>query len=136
MKKIQVTINPTEIKSLNYNNNFSKKPGEKFSLQVKSEAAVKLNPNNPVTALVVVNVRVEDPDKCIQIAVETITGITVSTFIDDLEGFIRAKYLPVVIIASNEKIRNVTTTLGMPVRLPNPVFGEGGEMEQPEGLTQ
>lgn len=136
MKKIQVTINPTEIKSLTYNNTFTKKPGEKFSLQVKSEASIKLNPNNPVTALVIVNVRVEDPDKCIQIAVETITGITLNTFIDDLEGFIRSKYLPVVIIASNEKIRNITTTLGMPVRLPNPVFGEGGQMETPEGLTQ
>ena len=135
MKKVQVSINPTEIKSVSYNNNFTKKQGEKFSLQVKSEAAIKLNTTNPVMALVLVNIKVEDPDKCISIAVETITGVTVSTFIDDLEGFIRTKYLPVIIMAANEKIRNLTMSLGMPIRLPNPVFGEG-EAPQTEGLTQ
>lgn len=135
MKKVQVSINPTEIKSVNFNNSFTKKQGEKFSLQVKSEAAIKLNTTNPVMALVIVNIKVEDPDKSIQIAVETITGVTVSTFIDDLEGFIRTKYLPVIIMAANEKIRNLTMSLGMPIRLPNPVFGEG-EVVQSEGLTQ
>lgn len=135
MKKVQVSINPTEIKSVNFNNSFTKKQGEKFSLQVKSEAAIKLNTTNPVMALVIVNIKVEDPDKSIQIAVETITGVTVSTFIDDLEGFIRTKYLPVIIMAANEKIRNLTMSLGMPIRLPNPVFGEGEEV-QSEGLTQ
>lgn len=135
MKKVQVSINPTEIKNVVYNNNFSKKQGEKFSLQVKSEAAIKLNTTNPVMALVLINIKVEDPDKSIQLAVETITGVTVSTFIDDLEGFIRSKYLPVIIMAANEKIRSLTLNLGMPIRLPNPVFGEG-EMPQTEGLTQ
>jgi hypothetical protein len=135
MKKIQVTINPTEIKSVTYNNSFTKKQGERFSLQIKSEAAIKLNPTNPVMALVVLNINVDDPDGCIQINMETITGITVSTFIDDLEGFIRTKYLPIIMMQSNEKVRSLTTTLGMPIRLPNPVFGEG-EAEASEGLTQ
>lgn len=135
MKKIQVTINPTEIKSVTYNNSFTKKQGERFSLQIKSEAAIKLNPTNPVMALVVLNIKVDDPDGCIQINMETITGITVSTFIDDLEGFIRTKYLPIIMMQSNEKVRSLTTTLGMPIRLPNPVFGEG-EAEASEGLTQ
>ena len=71
---------------------------------------------------------------CIDIKVETITGLTVSTFIDDLEGFIRDNYLAVVIMAANEKIRTITTMAGMPVRLPNPVFGKAHI--QPEGLTQ
>ena len=135
MKKIQVTINPTEVKSVNFNNNFTKKQGEKFSLQIKSEVAIKPNPNNPVFAIVMVNIKVEDPDNCIQLAIETITGVTVSTFIDDLEGFIRSKYLPVVIMTANEKVRNITTSLGMPIRLPNPVFGEGEDV-QSSGLTQ
>ena len=135
MKNVQVTINPTEIKSVTYNNSFTKKQGERFSLQIKSEAAIKLNPTNPVMALVVLNIKVDDPDGCIQINMETITGITVSTFIDDLEGFIRTKYLPIIMMQSNEKVRSLTTTLGMPIRLPNPVFGEG-EAEQSEGLTQ
>lgn len=135
MKKIQVTINPTEIKSVNYNNNFTKKQGEQFSLQIKSGAMIKLNPTNPVMALVVLNTKVEDPDNCISITIETITGVTVSTFIDDLEGFIRTKYLPVIIMAANEKLRNLTTSLGIPIRLPNPVFGEGEDVQSAE-LTQ
>lgn len=134
MKDVQVTINPTEIKMFSYNNNFTKRPGEKFQLQVKSNATIRLNTNDPVQALVVVAVAVEDPDNCIDIKVETITGLTVSTFIDDLEGFIRDNYLAVVIMAANEKIRTITTMAGMPVRLPNPVFGKAHI--QPEGLTQ
>ena len=135
MKKIQVTINPTEIKSVTYNNNFSKKQGEKFSLQIKSEASIRLNSTNPVMALVVFNIKAEDPDNCIQINMETITGVTVSTFIDDLEGFIRSKYLPVIMMASNEKIRSLTTTLGMPIRLPSPVLGQPLPINT-EGLPQ
>ena len=77
---------------------------------------------------------VEDPDNCIDIKIETITGVTVSTFIDDLEGFIRDKYLPVVIMAAHEKIRSITTMVGMPIRLPNPVFGQ--PMVKMEGFPQ
>ena len=135
MKKIQVTINPTEIKNVTYNNNFTKKQGEQFSLQIKTEASIRLNPTNPVMALVLLNIKVEDPAGCIQLNIETITGITVSTFIDDLEGFIRTKYLPVIMMSSNEKVRSLTTTLGMPIRLPNPVFGEGEDVES-SGITQ
>ena len=134
MKDVQVTIQPTEIKSLSYNNNFTKKPGEKYQFQVKSNAAIRLNTTNPVAALVVVAVVVEDPDECIAINVETITGITVSTFIDDLEGFIRDKYLPVVLMAAHEKIRTITTMMGMPIRIPNPVFGQ--PLVKMEGFTQ
>lgn len=134
MKNVQVTINPTEIRHIDFTNAFNKKPGEKIALQVKSEATIKLNPNNPVVALVVVTLKVEDPDKTVVFNVETITGITVSTFIDDLEGFIRSTYLPVVIMSSNEKIRSISTNLGMPIKLPNPVFGATNA--KPEGLTQ
>lgn len=85
MKSVEVTINPTEVRSVKYINAFSKKPGEKISLSVKSEASIKLNPTNPVVALVIVKVIVEDPDKCIQMEIETITGVNVSTFIDNLD---------------------------------------------------
>ena len=134
MKNIQVTINPTEIRHIDFTNAFNKRPGEKISLQVKSEATIKLNPSNPVVALVIVNLKVEDPDKSISMNIETITGVTVSTFIDDLEGFIRSAYMPVIIMASNEKVRNVTTNIGFPIKLPNPVFGTSDA--KPEGLTQ
>lgn len=134
MKSVQVTINPTEIRHFDYTNAFNKKPGEQIQLQVKSAVDIKLNPNNPVVALVIINVKVEDPDKCVTMNIETLTGITVSTFIDDLEGFIRATYLPVAIMASNEKVRSATMAVGMPIKLPNPVFG--AEKNTPDELTQ
>ena len=84
MKNVTVTINPTEIRTLSYTNNFTMKPGEKIALNVKSEAAIKPNTTNPVAALVAVKVEVTDPNQCIHMVIETITGVTVSTFIDDI----------------------------------------------------
>lgn len=123
MKDVQVTINPTEVKSVSYNNAFNKKPGEQIKLSVKSEAAIKLNPNNPVAGMVMVKVLVEDPDKCIQMEIETITGVTVSTFIDNLDQYIKERYLPVIIMSANEKVRSISALMGTPVRIPNPKFG-------------
>lgn len=135
MKNVEVTINPTEVRSVKYINAFSKKPGETISLSVKSEASIKLNPTNPVVALVIVKVIVEDPDKCIQMEIETITGVNVSTFIDDLDRFIKEKYLPVIIMSSNEKVRALSAMMGTPIKIPNPRFGAVSEGES-GGLTQ
>ncbi|MBD5156601.1 MAG: hypothetical protein HDT13_03065 [Butyrivibrio sp.] len=135
MKSVEVTINPTEVRSVKYINAFSKKPGEKISLSVKSEASIKLNPTNPVVALVIVKVIVEDPDKCIQMDIETITGVNVSTFIDNLDQFIKEKYLPVIIMSANEKVRAVSAMMGTPIKIPNPRFGAVSESEA-GGLTQ
>ncbi len=137
LKDIQVTINPTEIRSLQYNNAFSKKPGERIQLSVKSEASIKLNPTNPVIAIVGVKVTVEDPDKCIQMEIETITGVTVSTFVDNLDQYIKERYLPVILMSANEKIRSVSAIVGTPIKIPNPRFGNAApESAGPEGLTQ
>lgn len=137
MKNVQVTINPTEIKSINYSNTFSKKPGEKISLSIKSEAQIKLTPNNPVVAIISVNTTVEDPDGCIAMQVETITGVQVSTYIDNLDQFIKRRYLPVIIMAANEKVRNLSAVLGAPIRLPNPNFTtEEAGSDEFVGLTQ
>ena len=68
MKNVTVTINPTEIRSLSYTNNFTMKPGEKIALNVKSEAAIKPNTTNPVAALVAVKVEVTDPNQCIHLS--------------------------------------------------------------------
>ena len=135
MKDVQATINPTEVKMFSYNNNFTKKPGDKFQFQVKTNTTIRLNNNSPVDALVVVSTTVEDPDGCIDIKVETITGIRVSTFIDDLEGFIREKYLATVIHIANEKVRALTSMVGMPIRLPSPVLGQPLPVNT-EGLPQ
>lgn len=122
MKNVEVTINPTEIRSVKYNNAFSKKTGEKIALSVKSEASIKLNPANPVVAIVVVKISVEDPDKSMQMEIETITGITVSTFIDNFDQFIKNKYLPIIIMSVNEKVRSLSAIMGAPIKVPNPKF--------------
>ena len=105
MKNVTVAINPTEIKSVSYNNNFSVKPGEKIALNVKSEAAIKPNTNNPVSALVGIKMVVTDSEGSLQLMVETITGVTLSTFIDDIEQFIKDNYMSVILMSANEKIR-------------------------------
>ena len=138
LKNVEVTINPTEIRSVKYNNAFSKKPGEKISLSIKSEASIKLNPTNPVVAIVLVKVTVEDPDNCINMEIETITGVTVSTFIDNLDQFIKERYLPVIIISANEKVRALSAMMGTAIKVPNPRFGTAvsSGSEQAGGLTQ
>lgn len=136
MKNVEVVINPTEIRSVKYSNAFSKKPGEKIALSVRSEASIKLNPTNPVVAIVVVRVVVEDPDKCIQVDVETITGVTVSTFIDNLDQFIKDNYLSVIIMSANEKVRTLSAVMGAPIKIPNPKFNAGGVQASETEFTQ
>ena len=136
MKNVEVVINPTEIRSVKYSNAFSKKPGEKIALSVRSEASIKLNPTNPVVAIVVVRVVVEDPDKCIQVDVETITGVTVSTFIDNLDQFIKDNYLSVIIMSANEKVRTLSAVMGVPIKIPNPKFNVGGVQASETEFTQ
>ena len=136
MKNVEVVINPTERRSVKYSNAFSKKPGEKIALSVRSEASIKLNPTNPVVAIVVVRVVVEDPDKCIQVDVETITGVTVSTFIDNLDQFIKDNYLSVIIMSANEKVRTLSAVMGAPIKIPNPKFNVGGVQTSETEFTQ
>lgn len=35
--------------------------------------------------------------------IETITGVTVSTFIDDIEQYIKDNYMSVILMSANEK---------------------------------
>lgn len=138
MKNIQVTINPTEIKSLSFNNTFTQKPGERIELQVKSEAAIKLNPTNPVAAVVLVKVVVQDAAQSITMQLETITGVVVSTFVDNLDQFIKNSYLPIIMMSANEKIRSVSSMMGIPIKVPNPKFGPEKDVASMEsnGLLQ
>lgn len=138
MKNVQVTINPTDIKSLSFNNTFAQKPGERIELKVKSEAAIKLNPTNPVAAVVLIKVNVEDAvGHTIDMQIETITSVVVSTFIDELDQYIKANYLPVIMMAANEKIRAVSSLVGMPIKIPNPRFGNSDNaVAEGNGLLQ
>ena len=132
MKNISVEMNPTEIIKLDYDNDFFKTVGKSLSISMKSEASVRLNSANPVMAMVVVTTTVIDKEEIFKFEAVTITGVKVSTFVDDLEGFIKEKYMPIILTANNEKIRTVSHLIGAPIQLPNPTFGEMGT----EGYTQ
>lgn len=126
MAKVQFQINPTEVKSVKFQNAFSKQPGEKVNLSVKSEAAIKLNPTNPVVAVVVVKCVIADEDKSIELEVETLTGVVSSTFVDDYNGYIKKNLLQTILVQSNEKVRALCATIGAHLQMPNPAF-EGVE---------
>ena len=52
MKEVKVSIHPTEIRTLKFENAMTAKPGEQMKIQLKTGTAVKLNPNSPTTAAV------------------------------------------------------------------------------------
>lgn len=122
MKEINVLINPVEIKSFSYDNTFSKPEGGQYKIQVKSEAKVKLNPAEPTKALVVITVEAAEASGIIMLKVEALAPVTVNTFVDNLDEFVKEKYLPMIVVAVNEKIRNCCASLGVPVQFPNPQF--------------
>jgi len=64
--------------------------------------------------------------------IETITGVTVSTFIDDIEKYIKDNYMSVILMSANEKIRSVSALIGVPIRIPNPRFGISPMVEKDE----
>ena len=43
MENVKVAINPTEIKSVKYLNNFNVKSGDKINLQIKNEVGTKID---------------------------------------------------------------------------------------------
>lgn len=119
MKDVKVTIAPTNIKTLKYENNYSAKPGEQVKLGVQMKVAVHLNPAAPTTAIAHVHFAVADEEKKhISMEMDTLTPITVSTFIDNLDEVIKKSYMNDVMLAVNEKIRMTTSMLGLGIQVP------------------
>jgi len=135
---VMVTIAPTEVKSVRYDNTFKIQAGQQVKLAIKNTVGVQTSPTNPVAAHVLSKITVEDETKNISFEIETITPVTTSTYVDNLEEFIKRRYMSVVMLAVNEKVRNVTMLLGIPVRLPALRFGTqpADSAEAGTGLTQ
>lgn len=117
MANVKVAINPPDVKALTYNNTF-KQAGQPIPLQVKTAVGVKLNPASPTTAVVITKVDVADEEKNIVFNVELFTGITVTTFVDNLDEFIKKNYMGYVMTAVNEKIRAISSAMGLAFKLP------------------
>lgn len=136
MKDINITINSTEVKAVRYSNNFSQKQGEKISMQIQNSVSVKLNPANPVMALVFIKVEAKDETNSMAFEIETLTGVMVNTFVDNLDDFVRKYYVPSIQLAVNEKVRSITAMLGLTIKLPAPqISHNNGNMDMESNLA-
>lgn len=127
MKDVAVTIRPTDIRSMVYENKFSGKPGEAMKIQVKNNVGVKLNPAQPTVAVVGVKFEAKDEAGTINFILETVTAVQVSTFVDNLDDMIKENYLPTIMMAVNEKIRFAASMVGMNIAIPPIKFEKKGE---------
>lgn len=137
MKTAKITLNPPEIKSISYNNSFRQKAGQPLKMTLKSQVSVKTNPAAPTTAMALVKITADDEDKNLSFEVETMTLAVASTFVDNLDDVLKTQYLPVLMMAVNEKIRSVSAAMGLNLRLPNPQlnYRETPETESPIVIT-
>ena len=87
---------------------------------MKTQVGIKLNPAAPTTAMVLVKTTVGDEEKNLTLEIETMTLVVASTFVDNLDEIIKKQYLPILMISVNEKVRSVTATMGINLKLPNP----------------
>ena len=118
MKEVTVSIRTTEIKSMKYENSFTGKTGEQMRLQVKNGFNIMLNPAAPTSAAVFTKFTAEDEEGKVKFELETATPISVSTFVDNLDEFIKKEYLNVVLLAVNERIRMAATLVGLNINAP------------------
>lgn len=123
MKEAKISMRTTDIKAVKYDNTFTSKPGEPMKLNVKTNFAVKLNPAQPTTALVCVKFSATDEEaKTMTFEVETVTALQASTFIDNLDEVVKKNYMGMVMISVNEKIKSLTSTLGLNLQVPSVSF--------------
>lgn len=118
MAPIAISIRTTDVKSVSYNNNFSGKPSEPKKLDVKSTLGIKLNPEEPLSAIVGVKFIAKVEDDSMSFEMETLTMVTASTFVDNLDEVIKANYLAPIMLSVNEKVRAVSNTLGINLNVP------------------
>ncbi|MCR4938034.1 MAG: hypothetical protein K5987_07760 [Lachnospiraceae bacterium] len=135
MKDIQVSIGAANIRTFNYNNNFTAKPGDQMKLAVNTSFAVSLNPASPTVAMVLVKfTAVDEEKKNISLTIETMTPVTVSSFVDNLDEMIKKNYLNEVMIGVGEKVRTLTAITGLnlsvpAIKLPYRDNAEGGSID-------
>lgn len=131
MKNVVVTIGSTNIKSLNFENLFTAKAGEQIQLKVNTSVGVRLNPAAPTTATVLVKFEANDGDrKSMNFNMETITPISVNTFVDNLDEMIKKNYLNEVMMAVNERIRIAATITGLNITTPSIAFAYRDNSEE------
>lgn len=122
MNEVKVNIHPTDIRAIKFENSMNAKPGEPMKVQIKTGANVKLNPNAPSTALVMVKLEAIDEAKNLHFEVDTVTGVTVDPVVEHLDEVVKKNYMGTIMLAVNEKIRSVAVTLGLNLTIPRIEF--------------
>ncbi|MDE6635157.1 MAG: hypothetical protein K2K09_00945 [Lachnospiraceae bacterium] len=123
MSDIQVSIKPTDIKKIDYQAPSVVVPGQSLSLEVKTNTKAVLNMSAPLTALVEIEFAVTaKEDEKFGLTVQTVTGLTVSSFVDNLDDVILKNYAPSILLAANEKFKQIHSLAGITLRLPHLVF--------------
>lgn len=123
MSDINVSIQQTEVKSVEYRNDYAITPGVKINLEVRTKAGVLLNMETPLSAVVEVTFIVADKENDrVYFEMHTYTPVTVSSFIDNLDKVIEEKYLGSIMLAVNEKIKVISSSVGLNIRIPATAF--------------
>jgi hypothetical protein len=127
MKDIKVSIRQTDVKAVSFNNKFKITGNTQNKMNVSANVAVKLNASQPTTAVVVCRFEAKDEADSIEFAMETLTSVSVDTFVDNLDEVIKKGYLSPIMLAINEKIRSVAGGLGLSIAVPPVNFSYNGE---------
>ncbi len=135
MKDIKVSIRQTDVKSVQFSNKFKLTGNTQNKMNVSANVAVKLNPSQPTTAVVVCRFEAKDEADSIEFAMETLTSVSVDTFVDNLDEVIKRGYLSPIMLAINEKIRSVAGGLGLSIAVPPVNFIYNGEPGTPANAS-
>ncbi len=123
MSDIQVRIKPTDVKKIDYEAPSAVASNQPLNLEVGTNTKVLLNMAEPLMALVEIEFTVTaKEDDNFRLIVHTVTGVMVSSFIDNLDEVIMRNYAPSIILAANEKFKQITSVAGINLRLPNLTF--------------
>lgn len=121
-----IQISPTMIKAVEYNTEF---PSEGVTMSGAPEFKIITFPDRPLEGCVDVVFTAKDADgERVMIKIHTRTAIKVNTFIDDFDKFIGDNYLTSIMLSVNEKIRQVSSAVGMTIRIENFPFKYYGDI--------
>lgn len=115
---VKIQIRSTDVKSIKYDNNFSGNAAEPKKLEVKSTLGIRLNPEEPLSAVVGVKFIAKTEDDSMVFELETLTMVSASTFVDNLDDVIKANYLAPIMLGVNERVKAVSSALGLNLNVP------------------
>lgn len=123
MAEVTCTIGRTEIKKIDFNKELKAAPNQKVQLQIKTNFKVGYNPEKPLEAVVFTNVTIADEEtQLMHLIVETITPVAASSFVDNLDAVVRREYVPTVLTVVAEKVKDISTYIGIPIMMPPAKF--------------